>query len=91
LALAVLGPVSGALQIYSFLVLARLILSWFPHPPDWARPIYAFLYTVTEPVLRLVRPLIPPLRIGMGALDLSPIIIFVVLDILVRVFSAQGL
>ena len=78
------------LQIYVFVLFARLILSWFPHPPDWARPIYAFLYTVTEPVLRLVRPLVPPLRIGMGALDLSPLIIFVALQILIQILQAQN-
>jgi YggT family protein len=46
---------------------------------------------VTEPVLRLVRPLIPPLRMGMMALDLSPIIVFVVLQILIAILSRQGL
>jgi len=90
-ALGVLHPISGLLQIYVFILIGRLLLSWFPHPPDWARPIYTFLYVLTEPVLRVVRPLVPPLRMGAMALDLSPIIIFVVLQILIAVFSAQGL
>jgi YggT family protein len=83
--------ISTLLQIYVFILIARLIISWFPHPPDWARPIYTFLYVMTEPVLRLVRPLIPPIRMGAAALDLSPIVIFVVLQILIAVFRAQGL
>jgi YggT family protein len=78
------------LQIYVFVLFGRLILSWFPHPPDWARPIYAFLYNVTEPVLRPVRGLVPPLRIGAGALDWSPIIIFVALQILIQILQAQN-
>lgn len=90
-ALAELGPISWLLQIYTWILIARLIISWFPHPPDWARPIYTFLYVMTEPVLRLVRPLVPPLRMGAMALDLSPILIFVVLTILSRIFAAQGL
>jgi YggT family protein len=83
--------ISTLLQIYVFILIARLLISWFPHPPDWARPIYTFLYVMTEPVLRLVRPLIPPIRMGAAALDLSPIIIFVILQILIAIFSRQGL
>jgi YggT family protein len=86
-----LGPISWLLQIYTWILIARLIISWFPNPPDWARPIYTFLYVMTEPVLRLVRPLVPPLRMGAMALDLSPILVFVVLTILGRIFEAQGL
>ena len=86
-----MGLLSWLLTVYTWILIARLLLSWFPNPPDALRPVYAFLYTVTEPVLRLVRPLIPPLRIGMMALDLSPIIIFVVLQILIAILSRQGL
>ena len=82
---------STLLQVYIWLLIARLLLSWFPNPPDALRPVYAFLYSITEPVLRLVRPLIPPLRMGMTALDLSPIIVFVVLQIVYGVLRSQGL
>ena len=82
---------STLLQVYIWLLIGRLLLSWFPNPPDALRPVYAFLYTITEPVLRLVRPLIPPIRMGMTALDLSPIIVFVVLQILYAVLRSQGL
>jgi YggT family protein len=82
---------STLLQIYIYILIARLLLSWFPNPPEWARPIYTILYALTEPVLRLVRPLVPPLRMGMTALDLSPIIVFVVLQILRQILVAQGL
>jgi YggT family protein len=91
LPLATTHVLSTLLQIYTWILVARLLLSWFPHPPDWARPIYVILFTLTEPVLRLVRPLVPPLRMGMTALDLSPIIIFVILQILIRILQAQGL
>ena len=86
-----LRPLSGIVLIYTWILIARLIISWFPNPPEWARPIYTFLYVMTEPVLRLVRPLIPPIRIGAAALDLSPIIIFVVLTILREILQSQGL
>lgn len=82
---------SALIQIYIFILFARLIISWFPRPPDWARPIYTFLFVMTEPLLRLVRPLIPPIRVGAAALDLSPIIIFVALQILAGILRSQGL
>lgn len=70
-----------ALRIYSYILLARLLLSWFPNPPDGLRPVYKILYDLTEPVLRMVRPLIPPIRMGAGAFDISPILIFILLSI----------
>ena len=82
---------STLLQVYIWLLIGRLLLSWFPNPPDALRPVYAFLYAITEPVLRLVRPLVPPLRMGMMALDLSPIIVFVVLQIAYGILRSQGL
>jgi YggT family protein len=40
------------------------------------------IYDITEPVLRPVRRLLPPIRMGGMAMDLSPIIVFIVLGIL---------
>jgi YggT family protein len=37
---------------------------------------------VTEPVFRLVRGVLPPMRMGAAALDLSPLIVFIVVGIL---------
>lgn len=74
-----------ALQIYYWIIFARLILSWFPRPPEPLRPIVEVLYALTEPVLRLARPLIPPVRVGMAALDLSPLLVFVVLILVTQV------
>ncbi len=79
------------LSLYSLLLFVRLILSWFPEPPEWARPIYGFLFAITDPLLRLVRPLIPPLRVGMMALDLSPILIFIAIRILIQILAGAGL
>ncbi|HVL90309.1 MAG TPA: YggT family protein [Actinomycetota bacterium] len=78
------------LRIYTFVIFARLILSWFPQIPESIRPIATALYAVTEPVLRLARPLIPPVRIGMGAMDLSPILVFVVLGIISQAVCAAA-
>jgi YggT family protein len=64
-------------------LLARLIMSWVvAYVRKMPRPlliIYGVLYDLTEPVLRLARPLIPPLRMGAAALDLSPLLVFFIL------------
>jgi len=71
-----------ALQVYTFVLLARVILSWIPQPPEALRPVVSFIYQITEPVLRLARPLIPPLRVGAVALDLSILLVFFLLQLL---------
>jgi YggT family protein len=74
------------LQLYYWIIFARVILSWIPRLPEGIRPIADIVFAVTEPVIRLVRPLIPPLRVGAVALDLSIMLVFVVLFMLQQVF-----
>lgn len=70
-----------AVTVYYWIIIARLLMSWFPRPPEGLRPIFEIIHKLTEPVLRLARPLIPPLRMGAAAMDLSPLLVFVVLVI----------
>ncbi len=65
------------IQLYSFVLLARIILSWIPNV-DRSNQIIQFLYQVTEPVLEPVRRVIP--RLGM--IDISPIVVFIGLRML---------
>jgi len=44
--------------------------------------LYGILYDLTEPVLRPIRRLLPPLRVGAVALDLSPYLVFVLIALL---------
>lgn len=73
------------LQIYSFVLLARIVLSWIPNV-DRSNQIVQLLYQLTEPVLEPVRRTIPPL----GMIDLSPIIVFIGLRILQSVLSGMA-
>jgi len=67
------------LSLYFLALFARIILSWFPIGPGSALAgIFAFLYSITEPVLGPVRRMIPPL----GAFDLSPLIVIFGIQIL---------
>ena len=69
--------INNLFRIYSYIILARIFLSWIPIDRD--NPIVRFIYQITEPVLS-------PFRIifnlgGMG-IDLSPIIVFFLLNLL---------
>ena len=74
------------LTIFYWLLLIRCLISWVN--PDPYNAIVQFLYKVTEPVLALVRRLIP-LNWGIG-IDLSPIIAFLFL-LLVKSFLVRTL
>ena len=62
--------------VYLVLIFIRIILSWIPRIP-YNRVLNGFLKfvtDVTDPYLNLFRRILPPVRLGPGALDLSPII-----------------
>ncbi len=65
------------LQIYTFVLLIRILMSWIPNIDPY-HPVVRILYQITEPVLEPARKLIPPI----GAIDISPIVVFIVLGIL---------
>jgi YggT family protein len=80
------GIICIALTIYWVILIVRILSSWFPPPaPGPLRTIMDFLHAVTDPVLRPIRGMVPPVRMGMMALDLSPIIVFVIIAVLQRV------
>lgn len=64
------------LTAYFLVLLVRVILSWVPSPPEPIRPLARLVQALTDPVLVPLRGLIPPIRLGAGALDLSPLILF---------------
>jgi YggT family protein len=68
------------LVVYVFMVtvFVRVILSWIA--PGGYNPAVALLVSLTEPVMRPARRLIPAL----GGLDLSPIIVFLGLGLVLR-------
>ncbi|MPZ71952.1 MAG: YggT family protein [Nitriliruptorales bacterium] len=70
------------LDIYFVILLVRIILSWVPALPEPLLPVARFVRGMTDPLLLPLRGTIPPVRIGMMALDLSPIILFIAIRIL---------
>jgi YggT family protein len=83
-----MGLICTAIWLYLLMVFARVIMSWFPPSPDTGyAQVHQFFYNVTEPVLGPVRAMLPPLRIGAGGLDLSPIAVFIGGTILLRLIG----
>lgn len=72
----ILQVVCIALDVYYVILLVRIILSWVPSVPEPIQPIARGVHALTDPLLTPLRGLIPPVRIGAGALDLSPLILF---------------
>jgi YggT family protein len=85
---AVLEVLCVVLTVYTIILLIRVLVSWaylFGFRPPISGPfrtVLDLLEAVTEPVLRPLRALIPPIRAGSVGLDLSIIIAFVILAVL---------
>jgi YggT family protein len=69
--------------LYVLLIFVRILISWIPRIPynPALRAVLGFVEDVTDPYLNLFRRFVPPVRIGPGALDLSPMIATIVLII----------
>lgn len=74
------------LSIYLILLLIRVLLSWFPNV-DWMSPPFSILSQLTDPYLNVFRSIIPPL----GGIDLSPILGFFLLQILVGLLGGGAI
>jgi YggT family protein len=74
-----------ALEIYLWGVLfPRALLSWFPASPGSVlASVNSVLYRLSEPVLGPVRRLLPPVRAGGFGIDLSFIIVFFGIQLIV--------
>jgi YggT family protein len=66
---------------YGLIIIGRVILSYLPNVSPY-NPVARFLHQATEPVLAPVRQMLPPMQ----GIDLSPLIVLVVLQIIQRLF-----
>ena len=81
-----LSVLSRTLEIYSLILLLRVLLSWFPNL-DWSNPLLGTLGSITDPYLNAFRGLIPP----MGGLDLSAILAFVALSLVQQLLGSASM
>jgi len=79
-----------ALWIFLIVLIFRLVMdyvfmfarSWQPH--GFILVILEAAYSVTDPPLKALRKVIPPLRLGGIAIDLSFLVLFVIVNILIQ-------
>ena len=77
-----MGLVCILLQLFIIAIFVRIVLSWFsPEPGGAAAAVEGFLRTFTDPVLDPVRRVMP----RMGMLDLSPLVVLLVVQLIQRV------
>jgi YggT family protein len=68
-----------------------MIFSWIQtfsrdwHPSGILLVVAESVFTVTDPPLKFLRRFIPPLRLGMVAMDLSFMVLFIVVLIMLEV------
>jgi YggT family protein len=77
------GLVNLAFQLLFWAVLIWVILSWVQTTPGHPlRQVQRFLDRLILPLIRPIQRVVPPLRIGAGALDLSPLILILLVRLL---------
>ena len=78
---ALLAALSYAIYIYTWIVIGAIIFSWLfafnviNGRNQFVSLLGEFFHSTTEPVLRPIREKLP----RMGAIDISPIVLFVIL------------
>jgi YggT family protein len=73
------------LQIYSVLLIIRILLSWFP-TLNWYNPPLSILSQITDPYLNIFRSFIPPL----GGIDFSPMLAIILLNFVASLVTSAA-
>ncbi len=92
---AVWEAVHLALLVFLLFLVFRLVMEYVfllarsYRPTGLVAAALELAYSVTDPPLKMLRRVIPPLRIGQVSLDLGFIILFIAVRILMSVVDAQ--
>ena len=73
----IFSVLASTAQIFSFLLLIRVLLTWFPSI-DWNNGALSALSSLTDPYLNIFRGIIPPI----GGFDISSILAFLLLNVI---------
>ena len=76
--LGIASVLEVVLNIYKWIIIIRALISWVN--PDPYNPIVQALTRMTEPVLRPLRKLAPPYKVGIDLTPLIAILIILFLD-----------
>lgn len=87
--MSVIGSTIDAVLLFAIMaVIARFIIEWVSFLARDFRPsgilaaLFELIYTLTDPAMRAMRKVIPPIRLGQVMLDLSAIVLLLGLNIL---------
>ena len=73
----IFSVLASTAQIFSILLLIRVLLTWFPSI-DWNNGALSALCSLTDPYLNIFRGIIPPI----GGFDISSILAFLLLNVI---------
>ncbi|MFS8936359.1 YggT family protein [Corynebacterium sp. c25Ua_89] len=82
------------LRIFSWILALRIIIEMIQsfsrqfNPPRWFMVVAEPLFVVTDPPVKALRRVVPPLRLGGVALDMSILVLFLILMVLQMVVVA---
>ena len=74
----IFSVLASTAQLFSYLLLIRVLLTWFPGV-DWNNGVLSALSSLTDPYLNIFRGVIPPI----GGFDISSILAFLLLNVIV--------
>ena len=93
--MTIVGYIIGlVLEIFLFVLFARMVLSWVPVlVRDWEPrgPVLVLaevVYSITDPPLRALRKVLKPVRVGAMSLDLAFIALFLLVSVLMQINRA---
>lgn len=94
---SVIGIIADLIFVYIVILIVRLVLdyvqmfarSW--QPRGVVLVLAEVVYSLTDPPLKALRRLIPPLRIGGVAIDLSFLVLIVALQVTASVLRSLSL
>ena len=78
---ALIRLIYAAVDIYTWIILAYCIMTWFPVATGVIVDIRGALSKIVDPFLGIFRKFIPPIG---GMIDISPIVALIVLQFVVR-------
>jgi YggT family protein len=78
---SILGILIWALQLLTFALVGRALLSWFDPGQQWG--VSRILADITDPVIAPLRRVIPP----MGMIDISFIVAILLIQVLMRLLT----
>jgi YggT family protein len=68
---------------YLYVLIAYVIFSWVPQPPEPLQPVIRVIRAMVEPILRPMRRVIPSVPVGNVSFDLSILVLFFGLQLLI--------